>query len=613
MTLKRLIWTAILLLALFAFRSWAGEIHEAAERGDMAVLQKLLQADPSRLNAPGDKGRTPLHLAAFNGNTGAVEFLIQQGADVNQRETFYDLTPLHMAAWKGHAAAVGLLLDAGADLTAREKDNETPLYYAATSDSTETVDLLLAKGADLNDTESKAGNTVLSLAIERGQNKTAEHLIHKGADVQVEQDRGTLLHLAAWRGTQPLIDLLVSKGLAVDAANKFGITPLFLAGRVGNAEAVKALLARGARTDLRDGDGRTPLLGAVMNGHKEVVGLLLQAGADPNAAAGGGPTPLHVASFKGCGDIVSLLIAKGADLNAGDGEGMTPLDYALKYARKTCAGLLTAKGARAGQAWNGRKPMDDFNRTLQNGEAQVWYLEHSGWLVRTRRHVLIFDYPPPRVPGDDPSLANGAIVPRELKHENVTVFVSHGHGDHYNPAIFEWRKAIGRIHYVLGFKPDTREEYTLIEPMQKMDLDGLEVTATASNDGGVAFFVRADGVGIYHAGDHANRKPEVTEDFAREIDVLARNGLKPDLLFAPVSGCGFGDPESVRKGVYYTVEKLAPRAVFPMHSGGAEWRLKVFAEKARENGVKGEFLTPAHPGDHFLVQNGPAEQLAAGQ
>ena len=57
-------------------------------------------------------------------------------------------------------------------------------------------------------------------------------------------------------------------------------------------------------------------------------------------------------------------------------------------------------------------------------------------------------------------------------------------------------------------------------------------------------------------GDHANRKQDFSGPFKKEIDFLATAGLKPDIFFAPVSGCGFGDLEGVKKGVYYTIKKL---------------------------------------------------------
>jgi ankyrin repeat protein/L-ascorbate metabolism protein UlaG (beta-lactamase superfamily) len=611
MNLDRWGWLFFIPSLILSIPAQAGEIHRAAEAGDLAGVQKLLDAEPALIQAADDKGRTPLHLAAFNGRDDVVALLIRKGAEVDRRETHYDLTPLHMAAWKGHAGAARLLLEAGADLNARERDNETPLYYAATADSIETIDLFLARGADLNDTQSKVGNTPLSLAVERGQNGTALHLIDRGADQGLKQDHGTLLHGAAWRGSQALVGRLIAGGLDPNAANDAGITPLYLAASVGNAEAVKALLDGGARTDVRTRRGETPLWAAAARGQKETAALLLQAKADPNAGAGGsGVAPLHIAAMNGYGDIVGRLAAGGADLQARDHAGNTALDYALRYDQRTSARILEKRGARAAAPANGRDPMDDLGKKLRDGEAQVWYLNHSGWVVRTSRHLLVFDYFAPRVPPDDPSLANGVIVPRELRHENVVVLSSHAHGDHFSPSIFEWGREIPRFQVVLGFKPEGGGEYTLIEPMQRLNLDGLEITATASNDGGVAFFVRVDGVALYHAGDHANRQPEITEDFRREIDVLARNGLRPDLLFAPVTGCGLGDPESVRKGVYYTVEKLAPRAVFPMHAGGGEDRLAQFAEQAAKDGVKGKFLVPVHGGDRFLVPPEGAEKIA---
>jgi hypothetical protein len=88
-----------------------------------------------------------------------------------------------------------------------------------------------------------------------------------------------------------------------------------------------------------------------------------------------------------------------------------------------------------------------LDRHLRTGEAQIWYLGHSGWAVRTQNHFLIFDYweamktmPPGEafVPPDDASLATGYIVPSEIADQNVIVFVSHAHSDHFDPVVLTW-------------------------------------------------------------------------------------------------------------------------------------------------------------------------------
>ena len=70
------------------------------------------------------KGRTPLMLAAFRGDTAGVINLLEGGADVNARDKDGD-TALMFAAFKGHALIVALLLQYGANVYARARNGWT--------------------------------------------------------------------------------------------------------------------------------------------------------------------------------------------------------------------------------------------------------------------------------------------------------------------------------------------------------------------------------------------------------------------------------------------------------------------------------------------------------
>lgn len=54
---------------------------------------------------------------------------------------------------------------------------------------------------------------------------------------------------------------------------------------------------------------------------------------------------------------------------------------------------------------------------LQKGEAVVWYLGHSGWAVKTKNHLLVFDYSERAAPVSEPRLANGYINPSEIQNQ----------------------------------------------------------------------------------------------------------------------------------------------------------------------------------------------------
>ncbi|HEX8352357.1 MAG TPA: ankyrin repeat domain-containing protein [Pyrinomonadaceae bacterium] len=70
------------------------------------------------------KGRTPLMLAAFRGDTAAVINLLERGAEVNARDKDGD-TALMFAAYRGHALVVALLLQYGANVYARARNGWT--------------------------------------------------------------------------------------------------------------------------------------------------------------------------------------------------------------------------------------------------------------------------------------------------------------------------------------------------------------------------------------------------------------------------------------------------------------------------------------------------------
>jgi uncharacterized protein len=95
-------------------------------------------------------GRTQLHYAAFDGPIDEVRILIEQNADVNDRDN-QQWTPLHFAAQRGRADVVALLLDAGAQVDALTEKGMPALYWASVApsgDAIATIRVLRAHGAD---------------------------------------------------------------------------------------------------------------------------------------------------------------------------------------------------------------------------------------------------------------------------------------------------------------------------------------------------------------------------------------------------------------------------------------------------------------------------------
>jgi ankyrin repeat protein len=142
----RLVVVAVVAMG-FVEEAKAGSLFDAAGRGDLAVVEKLV-SEGTDVDERGRNAETPLIAAALASAQPVAEFLINHGADVMARNRG-GLTPLHAAAYAGSAEIAQLLLDHGAALDANENiGGDTPLFLAAEEDRVLVVELLLARGAD---------------------------------------------------------------------------------------------------------------------------------------------------------------------------------------------------------------------------------------------------------------------------------------------------------------------------------------------------------------------------------------------------------------------------------------------------------------------------------
>ena len=74
-----------------------------------------------------------------------------------------------------------------------------------------------------------------------------------------------------------VVQKLLLRGAAVDAAMNDGRMPLFTASARGHLEVVRELLARGASPGVADHSGATALSTATANGHAAIAQLLRAA------------------------------------------------------------------------------------------------------------------------------------------------------------------------------------------------------------------------------------------------------------------------------------------------------------------------------------------------
>jgi ankyrin repeat protein len=265
----------------------------AARQGAVEATRTLAEAG-ANLDLADPDGTTALVLAIINVHYDTAAALIEAGADPNLADTtgmaaLYAATDLNTLSWMfgrpdpkladrlTGVEIVDMLLAYGADPNARLKaplmqrhhtggdpslgDGATPFMRAAKSGDLPVMRLLLKYGADPKITQ-KNHTTALMLAAgfgwrdgnaaiptrDRGAIKDAidamKMCLDGGVDVRAANDAGdTVLHAAATRGSEVIIQFLADKGADVRAKNKQGRTPLDAALARRGASAVPAAVA----------------------------------------------------------------------------------------------------------------------------------------------------------------------------------------------------------------------------------------------------------------------------------------------------------------------------------------------------------------------------------
>uniref|UniRef100_A0A8C4ZX42 Arf-GAP with coiled-coil, ANK repeat and PH domain-containing protein n=1 Tax=Gadus morhua TaxID=8049 RepID=A0A8C4ZX42_GADMO len=117
-------------------------LHRASRLHNLPLMAEAL-AHGADLHAPGEQehGRTPLIEAVVGGSLIACEFLLQNGADVNQRD-MRGRGPLHHATNLGHTGQVCLFLKRGASQSEVDEQGHDPLNIAVQAANADIVTLL---------------------------------------------------------------------------------------------------------------------------------------------------------------------------------------------------------------------------------------------------------------------------------------------------------------------------------------------------------------------------------------------------------------------------------------------------------------------------------------
>ncbi|WP_265017002.1 ankyrin repeat domain-containing protein [Wolbachia endosymbiont (group B) of Endotricha flammealis] len=283
-----------------------------------------------------------LFSAAEKGQLEVVNNLLNKGVKVNVQSISEHITPLHLAAQNGHARVVEKLLEKGAEVNAKNAIGSTALHIAAHRNYLDVVNALLEGGADVNCYDNALFRP-LHFAAQEGHIKIVELLLKNGGDIEATNiDSLTPLYIAACHKHLNVVKILLEGGANIDAVNKHNMIPDFInkvllstkqlpnaIRRKHNKSDVQRLLEDGAVINYFSDTSRlTSLHYAVSGGNLDIVVLLLGKKPDVNVADEDGWTPLHYTAQDGHLDIVKLLLDHRADPTVQNSDRKTPLDLA---------------------------------------------------------------------------------------------------------------------------------------------------------------------------------------------------------------------------------------------------------------------------------------------
>ncbi|KAK6177454.1 hypothetical protein SNE40_015550 [Patella caerulea] len=321
-------------------------LHYVSEYWDVNNLSHFIQKYSKvkkLINTEDSHGQTPIQLASLNNKMNVLVYLKDIGADVNHVDN-NGKTALQLVLENRDADIdnkVELLVNLGAQMNcdnnsssifhivcslksnvmiklfangtnkhlinSRDENGLTPLHYAVREENLcalgTLLDLQAESHTNLINTQDKEGLTPLHYAVEKGNIEMVRELLHRGADVSIEENDDFLTPLSIacknHGDHHNIVKLLIDWGANIDHKHRFNDTPLHEAIENGLVRCVKCLLENGANVNIQTKWKKKTPLHMVLKTPKpkglEILALLIRYGADTSIRDRNGKTVLDLA------------------------------------------------------------------------------------------------------------------------------------------------------------------------------------------------------------------------------------------------------------------------------------------------------------------------------
>lgn len=398
-----------------AFLGWTDTLQNIVDRYGMSAVLESGQKTTKPLTTK------PLMAAGVgSGSESMVRQLIEYGCSVHEKAE-YDQLPLPCAVQGKSEQIVGILLAEGAgtqegitqalkqffngdkllpenlnNVLAYVSDralvqdvciqctDKTPVEYAAThaTQSYRLLKIMLEAGFDPNDFQKVSP---LQSALGRNCIDSVALLLQHGADPNVVLKGGeTVLHLAAFRGSPEMLQLLYNAGITA-TKNNMCITPLAYAVYRNNVDEVgyivdkdnfdvpEGIIYQQVATDEDPETSFTLFEFAIKErcNSSEILEYLYKRGANIERVNEQGETPIFLAVRCGWATALTFLVAQGARLDVVNHQGQTPLSL-LKDMQGHAESLVCAVVKGMSQSAGGTVTLNDAFEHNSKYKLSTW-------------------------------------------------------------------------------------------------------------------------------------------------------------------------------------------------------------------------------------------------
>ena len=334
--------------------------HEGRTQSVKYILSKLQQIEPNAIKAKDKKMNNALLLAVHWNHPETAIYLSQIPEIEKNEKDFYGQTAIIASfSKKMYDLTRTFCKNPEFDVNVKDARQKSLLHLAVLSNDMKMVKFLVDEcGSRLHiEAHDRHRITPFVAAINNENIDIAGFLFNHGADVNSRgEDNWTAMHFAAKRNNMKGLEFLITlKNVNIEARANFGLTPLYLAAFNGKIEATKFLIEKAkAKVMTRDDRNCTILHAAASSNQPEMVEFLITISSiDINAINDDGMTALHLAARENFEEIVKMLVSSGrCDISIVDNDGLTAYQYLNESNQESLHDTFEKAATKSGKGCN---------------------------------------------------------------------------------------------------------------------------------------------------------------------------------------------------------------------------------------------------------------------